>query len=120
METGGGSTGETPQISFAFEYDSTATSTADTGVLTITHQGGDNAAAARLFVRGDGIVLPADADPDVTVSGTDWSQATGTESVAAGDDVTVGVSSDCSIRVVWESADGDVSATLAEYDGPDA
>ena len=120
MGTGESSTSDIPQISFAFEYDSSATADADTGVVTVTHEGGDTADATRLTIRGDGIITPEDAQPDVVVSGTTWAQATGDDSVVAGSDLTVGVSSDCRLSVVWESTEGDTSATLAEFDGPDA
>jgi len=109
-----------PQISFGFDYDATATSGADTAVLAITHEAGDTADAQRLVVRGDGIVAPEGAQPDVTVSGVDWASASGTREVVAGSELTVGVESDCNISLVWASADGETSATLAQYEGPDA
>jgi len=111
---------DAPQVVFASEYATAATSDPGTGVVTITHEGGDSVDAERLSVRGDGIVLAADAEPAVTVSGTNWANATGEQTVAAGSDVTVGASSDCEIRVVWESADGETAAVLSQYSGPDA
>ena len=114
------STPAAPQVAFSFEYDGGAADGSDTGVVTITHTGGDNVDAAALTVRGGGIVAPSGAQPAVTTSGTTWATATGVSSVTAGDSVTVGVASDCEISLVWEDPDDDMSATLAEYDGPDA
>ena len=107
-----------PQVSFGFEYDETATTAAETGVLTVTHEGGDTVAADQLSVRGDGIVSPSGARPAVAVSGTTWGGATGDSTVTAGTTLTVGVESDCDLRLVWESADGSAAVTLAAFEGP--
>jgi len=107
-----------PQVAFSFEYDGGATDGSDTAVLTITHTAGDTVDAANLYVRGDGIVAPSGAQPAVTAGGTTWASATGASSVTAGESVTVGVASDCEVRLVWQAADGDTSALLAQYDGP--
>jgi hypothetical protein len=123
VELVGGSGSEpepTPQVAFAFEYDESATSNAGDGVLTVIHEGGDTVAASQLTVQGDGITTVAGTQPDVTAAGTEWERATGTEEVAAGTSLTVGVRSDCRIRLVWMADDGETSATLAAYDGPDA
>jgi len=109
-----------PQIAFAFEYDSGATDSSDTGVLTVTHSAGDTVDAARLSIAGTGIVDLDGVDVDVTAPDTNWSDATGAEEVNAGTSISVGVTSDCSVSVVWTAPDGDDSAILAEFDGPDA
>lgn len=109
-----------PQIAFEFDYDAAAADSSDTGVLTITHSAGDNADAATLSVGGSGIVALDGIDTDVTAPETNWSDATGVEEVSAGRSVTVGVRSDCRVSVIWTAPDGDESAVLAEYDGPDA
>jgi hypothetical protein len=44
----------------------------------------------------------------------------GESAVVAGDRVEVGVRSSYELYVVWESEDGDQSATLAADEGPDA
>jgi len=106
----------TPQVAFDFAYDVTATSSGESGVLTITHEGGDNVDAANLSIRGTGIVDVADVD--VTETDTVWANGAQVEQVSAGSSITVGATTDCDIRLVWES--GDTSATLATYQGPDA
>lgn len=109
-----------PAAAFEFEYDRSATDSPDTGVVAITHSGGDNIDAAALSVRGTGIVAPTGAQPDITAAGTSWASATGTSEVAAGISVTVGVASDFEVRVIWQAADEETSAVLAQYDGTDA
>lgn len=118
---GGGSEPErAPQVAFAFEYDEAVTDSTDTGVLTVIHEGGDTVDSGQLTVEGDGITAVDGAQPDVVAAGTDWASATGVEDVTAGTGLTVGVRSDCQLRLVWTADDGQSSATLATYDGPDA
>ncbi|MFC6757940.1 MULTISPECIES: hypothetical protein [Haloarcula] len=109
-----------PQIAFEFEYDTSATGGSDDGVLTVTHTAGDTADAALLFLRGSGIVELDGVETDVTVPDTSWSDATGVEDVSAGTSVSLSVTSDCEVSVVWDSSDGDDSTVLTQYDGPDA
>lgn len=118
--SGGSEPDPAPQVAFAFEYDAAATTSDDDAVLTVVHEGGDNVDAGQLTVEGDGITTVDGAQPDVVAAGTDWGSATGVEDVAAGTSLTVGVRSDCQLRLVWTADDGDRSATLAAYDGPDA
>lgn len=108
-----------PQVAFETAYDSAATDGSDTGVLTITHSGGDNVEAARLSIVGSGIVALDGVDTDVTASDTNWGEATGVADVNAGTSITVGVRSDCQVSVVWTAPDGDTSSALTEYEGPD-
>jgi hypothetical protein len=92
-----GTVAETPQISFAFEYDASAET------VTVTHQAGDTADGSNLTVLVDG--EPANA----TFEGE----------TAAGDSVTVdasGLESGSQVRVVWGS--GDRSATLGLFTLP--
>lgn len=105
-----------PQISFEFEYESSGDGQ---GILTITHDGGDAAAAERIFVRGSGF---ADVEGvDQTAAGPWQGSASGDDGeLFAGDFVDVGVTSDYEISVVWEAGDGERSVTLAEDRGPDA
>ncbi|WP_277541340.1 hypothetical protein [Haloarcula laminariae] len=112
----GSSEPATPQAVFEFEFDESAAGASNEGVLRITHSGGDNIDAARLYIRGTGIVETSGATPDVTEQDTDWGSATGTTEVTAGTEITVGVTSDCDIRVVW--ATESTSQTLASYQGP--
>lgn len=109
-----------PQIAFDFGYDTSATDGSRAGVLTVTHSAGDNVDAARLSISGSGVVDLDAVDTDVTAPGTNWGDATGADEVTAGTSVSVGVTSDCDVSVIWTSPDGDDAAILAEYDGPDA
>lgn len=100
-------TTERPLASFSFGYDE------DARVGTVSHDGGDAITASELFVRGDGFAAVAGAD--LTASGP-WPAPDGR--VEAGDQVTVGLEPDGSIRLVYEG-DG-VTAPLASFSGPDA
>ena len=91
-----------PSASFSFSYDGSQ------GNLTITHNGGDGVPADQLFVVG--------SDDDGSWNDIDAS----IERVSAGTSVTVGVQSDSTIRVVWESSGGERSSTLGRWSGPDA
>lgn len=105
-----------PQVSFGFDYD------ADAGVLEVTHEAGDHARADQLFLRGDGLTSAEGTDMSGpgqwagTASGT----TDGQPAVVAGDSVTVGFEADGVCSVVWESADTDMSAELASFQGPEA
>jgi hypothetical protein len=125
----GGGSDRPPQVSFSFEYESRGDGV---GVTTVSHDGGDSVRASELVFRGSGFV-DAGSIPDtvagqldVTESGGQWpaASASGTieveAAVVAGNQARLGVASDAEISVVWESTDGDVSATLAAYEGPDA
>ena len=109
-----------PQTSFSFDYDgeadpgddtdlATNDDAADRGKLTITHSGGASIAQARLNAtdrQGDG---------PVSLYGT----AEDTD-VTAGNSETIGVDEDDTVSVIWENAEGTTSATLEEFEGPDA
>ena len=109
-----------PQTSFSFDYDGEAdpgsntdlasnSDAADRGELTITHSGGASIAQARLNAtdrQGDG---------PVSLYGT----AEDTD-VTAGNSETIGVDNDDTVSVIWENAEGTTSATLEEFEGPDA
>lgn len=87
----------TPQASFTFDYESD-------GTLTVTHDGGDRIPADQLRIIGDGV-------------SRHWGES-GT--VTAGDSVTVQVPADATVRVIWSGPEGEDSATLAKWIGPDA
>jgi flagellin-like protein len=105
-----------PQTSFSFDYDGTGdakdidlASSSSSGNLTITHSGGASIAQARLNAtdrQGDG---------PVSLYGT----AEDTD-VTAGNSETIGVDNDDTVSVIWENAEGTTSATLEEFEGPDA
>jgi len=118
-----------PQASFSFDWDG---SSGSDGNLDITHSGGDTITAGDLYIRGDngggGAAL-----------GGNWHQyesGVGSDSeITAGNQITIGdgdssgthdsadteeIGSDGEVDVVWERQDGDSSATLGSWDGPDA
>ncbi|MFB6151241.1 MAG: hypothetical protein ABEJ40_05490 [Haloarculaceae archaeon] len=105
-----------PEVNFGFEYETTS---ADRGIVTVTHHGGDTVPASELYVRGTGFadVDGADQTEPGPWRGTTWGDG---EKVASGDRVEVGATSDYELSLVWESPDGDASATLARDLGPDA
>lgn len=97
---GGSASSEVPQAAFSFDYGSS-------GSLTITHDGGDN-------IPGDQLrIVAGDGSPDRV-----WSS--GGETVSAGRSVTVQVDAADTVRMVWVAADGNASATLALWNGPEA
>jgi hypothetical protein len=110
--------GGVPQTAFAFDYEPTGD---DRGVLTIRHDGGDDVAADRLVVQGEGIVDVAGANQtregswQGSTSGVEWRDE---RVVAQGDAVAVGVERDCVVRVVYE-LQGNI-ATLGKYTCPGA
>lgn len=105
-----------PTVAFQFEYDP------DAGAVTITHVGGDAVVPSRLYVRGEGFADASGAD--MTAAGQ-WAGAAtyeleGEPAVVSGDAVTVGVTADHEIAVVWEPPEADVAKTLAVARGPEA
>ncbi|MBX0293847.1 type IV pilin [Haloarcula nitratireducens] len=105
----------TPQASFSFDYNSSGTQ----NVVSITHDGGDTISASELYVRGD--VNDTDTDnPQLNNDGS-WAGTTTDSNVAAGNTAEVRVKNSAyNIRVVYQSAEGDNSATLSQDSGPDA
>ena len=97
-ESGSGS--PTPQVSFAFDYDS------GSETLEITHQGGDS-------VQGSDLRVAVEAG-DRTVESPFEGEVT------AGDRVTVEAPSDATVQIVWAPSDGSRRSVLAEWDAPDA
>ncbi|MEF8871590.1 MAG: ABC transporter substrate-binding protein, partial [Haloarculaceae archaeon] len=95
-----------PQVSFGVEYNS------DDGTLVITHEAGDAVTASNLSVYGDGIAQTGTWEE---LGGSTSGTSGGEPTVAAGDRVTVDVSAEYSVRVVWES--GQDSATLVSETG---
>lgn len=105
-----------PQASFNFEYDqgeyTTANGDLGDGKLSITHDGGDSIEASSLFVRG--------SEEDGNFSAAGDSSIGSSETVKAGTSLAVDVDSSATVRVVYEADDGESSATLGRWDGPDA
>ena len=115
----------TPQASFSWEYDAAPGNNTE-GVIKITHDGGDTVTASEIYVRGDGLTDETEGslsagDFELGKSGAnDWNTATGATEITAGNSVDVAVRSDYELRVVYETAEGDTSATLSQDSGPDA
>jgi flagellin-like protein len=111
----------TPQASFSFDYDRD-----DDGndSLIIAHNGGDTLNANEVNVTVTG------ASGDDGDSPYQWNGDTldGGDQVSAGssvDLVTIADGSDldlseATVRVVWQAAEGDSSAQLGTWNGPDA
>lgn len=102
-------TTEPPQVQWRATYDATA------GLLTIQHRGGDTVDASDLYVRGSGFADASSADQ--TSPGPWQGEASSDGGVAAGDTVTVGVTSPYEVRLVYEFPDSDGSAALFETEG---
>jgi len=106
-----------PQASFSTDYDSGA------GEVTVTHDGGDSIKASNLYFRGSGFNSGVAATNEIDSNNEQWpsANASSNSKVVAGDRVAVMVSDDSyDFSVVYESATGDNSATLATASGPDA
>jgi len=118
----GSQTQTTPQASFAVDYASGESSdpggSFGDGLVTVTHDSGDPIVDQELYLRGDGINQTTDWESldDSSASG----QSEGETAVVAGDNAKVNAVSDYDMRVVFESSEGDSSATLAQDEGPDA
>ena len=106
-----------PQASFSFDWD--GESGGGGAELTIRHSGGDSIQANRLYVRGD-----EGTGGSVQNTGDTWvsysSMTSGTSQVSAGNRATIDVGHDAEIDIVWESTSGQDSATLGNWEGPDA
>jgi flagellin-like protein len=100
---GSGVTQTSPQASFEFQYDS--------GDLTITHASGDKMPESEVYIKG------YSGGPTTT----DWTGNSNTDDeFSAGSTVTIsGVADSDTVRVVWESPDGDTSV-LGVWEGPAA
>jgi len=139
----GGSTSKTPQAKFTWDYNSYNGNSY--GNLTVTHDGGTTIRASELVVRGTGFgdvsgdhpSVPTGSKSDYVVgdSDTTWSEASpstsvpqpaatssstkgGDSAVVSGDYMRIWVNNDYDIRLVYESSEGDNSATLASDTGP--
>ena len=108
----------TPQASFSWDYSENSTHSSPDGNVTITHDGGDSIQAQELYIRGD-----FDSGSDTT-SGSwdtyDGASVSSDSDVTAGQTINPGVGSGYDLRVIYETQEGDTSATLAQDTGPDA
>ncbi|GGM40390.1 type IV pilin [Haloarcula argentinensis] len=113
----------TPQASFSFDYEG-----GSVRALTITHDGGDSISPKELYIRGSNMDNKTAGDGNTghwTSGAVDGSTNADTEVTAGssarlGDDADDGVPSNYNARVVYETQEGDSSATLAQDSGPDA
>ncbi|MDS0258315.1 type IV pilin N-terminal domain-containing protein [Haloarcula sp. S1CR25-12] len=123
----GDTTQETPQASWSFDYDSSLDGTTNgdfgggalqgsgsgDGVLTVTHDSGDNIDGAKLTLNdgnGDG----------PTVSFEDSSTGPDIDTVNSGTSADVGIDNDDTVRIIWASESGENTATLSTYEAPGA
>ncbi|MFD1587195.1 type IV pilin [Halorientalis brevis] len=123
-----------PQASVTFEYSNEN--------LTATHDGGDTIKAEELFVRGqlndpDNSATTIDSDSSWKEIASDNTAATipssndattgtasttegGASAVVGGDYIRFPLGSDSQLRLVYQGASSDSSATIASWEGPDA
>lgn len=101
---------QTPQASFSFDF-----SEGSPNELDITHDGGDTITANELYVRGSSL------GTGNTGTWASLGSLSPSSDVTAGNGITLsGPSTSYEVRVVYESQEGDNSATLAQDEGPDA
>jgi len=130
----GGSTSKTPQAKFTFDYQADGSNSY--GNLSITHDGGTTIKATELVIRGQGFSSGSPSNGNtvstwaIESSDKTWDDAAdgtvatasgdkgGESAVVSGDYLTAWVDNDYDIRVVYESSEGDNSATLASDTGP--
>lgn len=119
----------TPNASFGFDYDRDTTAS-NQDAITISHGGGDTIDASELNVT----LSEASTNNSTTNinKSYEWSTFDSAGDVTAGSAATinrtdVGLSSgesfdlsEATIRVVYESSEGDTSAQLGVFKGPDA
>jgi len=99
----------TPQTQFTFDEESGSQPAID-----ITHDGGDQVAVGNLNVTSSEGAITADTCQDATGSNA-WDAS----EISAGDQCTIPsgtLSTDGTLRIIWESDDGSNSGTLADYD----
>jgi len=107
----------TPQASFSFDYNNSAsaatpgdfsTELGSDGGLTVTHDGGDTIDGARVnLTDGSDTTNTFDAGP-------------GIGEISAGSSAQVGVDNSDTVRVIFTGQSGDSSSTLATWEAPNA
>ena len=109
LNLGGSLQNTAPQASFGFDYD-----TGNSNV-TITHETGDSIPSAQVNATASGGGL--------SYANSDTFEELSSDSVSAGDSATYnnsGTWSGETVRVVWESENGENSATLSSSTAPEA
>jgi flagellin-like protein len=125
----GGSVQQTaPQASFTFDYTENSGGNDD---LDITHDGGDSIEAARLNVTSSGVSATVSAG-NLRRAGNPFSGTVSAGSTITFDEDDFGGTggpsatvsdldlSGSTVRVIWNSQNGENTATLAKFSGPDA
>ena len=112
-----------PQASFSFNYDTDDS----TNELDITHSGGDTIESQLLRITSDkNFDDPGNEFSDSgSASWNKFDKFSKGSKISAGNTLTIAEASDdtfdeASVRVTFQSEQGDTSATLAEWTGPDA
>ncbi len=109
----------TPSASFQFDYDRNSSGSDE---LTVTHNGGDSLSPTETTIVASGGFNNSSGDGMGTR--TTWGNMTSDNStdVTAGSSVTVQSTDlrDYTVRVVWQAAEGDSSAQLGIWNGPNA
>jgi flagellin-like protein len=107
-----------PQASFSFDWNG-GSGGADT--LNITHDGGDSIEADNLYARGQYGSNSPSGPGSVSEAFVDLSGVSGGDTVSAGITVKLpDIGSDGNVRVIWEDASAENSATLSDWEGPEA
>ncbi|AQL41758.1 hypothetical protein BV210_03060 [Halorientalis sp. IM1011] len=127
-----------PQASFSFQFEETVTD--DAGILTMNHDGGDSIKANQLYLRGNNgsatshnydstwneVIDGSSNNQESTSGGANDIEGTAsgsigsTSAVTGGDYLTFPIGTDGQIRLIYESQQGDSSATISTWEGPDA
>jgi flagellin-like protein len=124
-----------PQASFNFQFEETNSGV--DGRLTMTHDGGDSVKSTQLYLRGQNGSNAANSynfnddwqtvatgglgsNYQGTTSGTASGSIGSTSAVTGGDYLDIGIGTDGQLRLIYEQQQGDSSATLATWEGPDA
>ena len=119
----------TPTASFAFDYEE---SSGTDDILTITHDGGDTIEANQLSPAVEGATDGSGGDATYTggIYGSVSEVSAGTTTTIDGSDTSVWTDSggsstaadlnSATVRIVYESDNGDTTSTLATFEGPDA
>ncbi|WP_254823127.1 type IV pilin [Haloglomus halophilum] len=116
-----------PQASFTFDYTEEATTGGNfggaagdgTGILEMTHDGGDGISASQLSVAGS----TAGNSSSITWAAADEPNDAGytnSDTISAGSTAAARVDDGDTIRITWQSSNGGDTATLGKWTGPDA
>jgi hypothetical protein len=113
----GGTTLNRPMVFLGSSYDGDATSSGETGVLTIRHESEAVVPASGLSIHGT-ITDPEGAGPDITTDGATVQEATGNDRFSSGDTLTIGVEHEYEVSVQYSKAGVDEIVLLTDFSGP--